>query len=59
MAALQITLHAFGAQFPFIKGELFPGLETDHMVVTDFQLNAALLAAKAAMRLDQLFCRIA
>ena len=39
---------------PVIEGKVVPRLEPDNLVVFDFQLNAALLAAEAAMGLDQL-----
>src|SRR5262245_14524649 len=53
MRSLQVPLDAFGAEHAAVEGELFPGLEPDHLVVADFQLNAALLTAEATMRLHK------
>src|SRR5262245_17863788 len=53
MPALHVPLHSFRAKHAAIEGKLFPRLETDHLVPTHFQLNAALLATKTAMRLNQ------
>ncbi len=51
--ALEITLHAFRAQHAAVERELLPRLEADDLVVADLELDAALLAAEAAVRLDQ------
>ena len=53
MAALQVALHALWAEHPAVERELLPGLEADHLVVAHLELDAALLAAEAAVRLDQ------
>src|SRR4051812_35930762 len=54
MRALQVALDALGAQHAAVERELFPRLEADDFVVTHLELNAALLAAEAAVRLDEL-----
>ncbi len=53
MRALQVALDALGTEHPAIERELVPRLETDDPIVLDLELDAALLAAEAAMRLDQ------
>ena len=58
MIGLQVALHAFRAEHAAIERELFPRLEPDHLVVANLQLNAALLAAEAAVGLDQTLRRI-
>ena len=52
MAALQVALHALRAELALVERELVPGLEADDLVVLHLQLDAALLAAEAAVRLD-------
>ena len=52
MAALQVALHALGAELALVERELVPGLEPDDLVVLHLQLDAALLAAEAAVGLD-------
>jgi hypothetical protein len=51
---LQVALDPLRAQHAAVEGELVPGLEADDLVVLDLELHAALLAAEAAVRLDQL-----
>ncbi len=51
--ALQVTLDALGAEHPPVEGKVIPRLKADDFVVLHLQLNAALLAAKAAVRLDK------
>src|SRR6476660_1680258 len=58
MAVLHVALDALGAEHPLVEGEVFPGLEADHLVVAHLELDAALLAAEAAVRLDQLVRRM-
>ena len=53
MRTLQVPLDAFRAQHPAIEGKVLPRLEPDDLVVADFELNAALLPAEAAMRFDE------
>jgi hypothetical protein len=43
---------ALRAQLPFVEREVLPRLEADNLLVLHFQLDAALLAAEAAMRRD-------
>ena len=57
MAALQVTLDALGAEHAAIERKVLPGFESDHAIVADFELNAALLAAEATVRLHQLLAR--
>ena len=51
--ALQVALDALGTEHAVIERELLPRLEADDLVVLDLELDAALLAAEAAMRLDE------
>src|SRR5262249_44758467 len=53
MSALHVALHALGAQHPAIEGKFLPRLETNDLIPTYFQLNAALLTTEAAMRFNQ------
>ena len=53
MRALQVSLDALGAQHAAIERKVFPGLEADHLVVADLELNPALLSTEAAVCLDQ------
>ena len=53
MRALQVTLHALWTEHAAIEGKFLPWLEADNLVVLHLELNAALLAAEAAMGLDQ------
>ena len=39
---------------PLVERELLPRLEADDLIVLDLELDAALLAAEAAVRLDQM-----
>src|SRR5262249_9058301 len=55
MAALHVAFHALGTEFALVERKLLPGLEAHHALVSGLQLNAALLAAKAAVSLDQSF----
>src|SRR5262249_11563038 len=54
MRALQITLHTFRAEHSPVERKVFPRLESDHLIVLDLKLNAALLPAETAVRLDNL-----
>src|SRR5262249_32315941 len=51
MTALEVALHALGAELAFVERELVPRLEADDFVVMDLQDDPALLAAEAAVRL--------
>src|SRR5215470_10920534 len=51
MCALHVSLDAFRAQLAPIEREVLAGLESNHLIVFDLQLNSTLLAAEAAMRL--------
>src|SRR6185312_8355324 len=55
MFALQIAFYSLGTKHPAVERELLPGLEADHPLVLflHLELNAALLAAEAAVRLHQ------
>ncbi len=53
MRALQVALDALRAQHASIERELFPRFEANHLVIVNLELNAALLSAEAAVRLDQ------
>ncbi len=50
---LHVALDALGAEPSLIEGKLQPRLEADDLILRDLQLDAALHAAKAAVRLDQ------
>src|SRR6185437_1526609 len=49
---LQIALHALRAKLSLIKRKLLPRFKPNNVVVANLELNAALLPAEAAMRLD-------
>ena len=51
MLVLHVALHALGAELALVERELFPRLEADDLFVLDLELDAALLAAEAAVRL--------
>ena len=53
MRALQVAFHAFGTELASVEGELVPGFKADDFVVFDFELDAALLAAKTAVGLNE------
>ena len=53
MRALQVALDALGTEHTVVEGELLPRLEADDFIVLDLELDAALLAAEAAVRLDE------
>src|SRR5262249_8994241 len=55
--ALEVPLHALGAEHAAVEREVLPRLEADHLVAGDLELDAALLAAEAAMCLDELVGR--
>src|SRR6185503_19290015 len=59
MRALEVTAHALGTEHPAVEGEVFPRLEADHLLVAYLELDAALLAAEAAVRLHQPVRRMA
>ena len=54
MIVLHVTLYAFRAKLALVHRKFFPRLEADDFVVFDLELNAALHAAEAAVRLHQL-----
>ena len=58
MFVLQVALDALGAEHAAIDRELFPRLEADDLVVVNLELNAALHAAEAAMRLHERAVRL-
>src|ERR1051326_2169455 len=51
MFILHVTFHTLGTEPTLIEWEVLPWLKTDHAVALHLELNAALLAAKAAMGL--------
>ena len=57
MTALQVTFYPFRAEHAAIEREFLPRLKTYHLIVVDFELDAALLAAKAAVGLNELLGR--
>ncbi len=54
MRSLQIALDSLGTELSLIERKIHPRLETDDLVVLDQELDAALLAAKTAMRFHDL-----
>ena len=58
MVSLHVALDALGAKHAAVEGKLLPWLEPRHAVVADLQLNAALLAAEAAMGLYELLAAL-
>src|SRR5262249_49773846 len=50
MFILHIALYALGAEASLVEGKIFPGLEADHAIIFDLELNAALLSTEATMR---------
>ena len=57
VVALEVALHALGAELALVEGEFLPGLEADDLVVLHLELDAALLAAEAAVGLHDLVRR--
>ena len=53
MATLQVALYALGAKHAMVERKIFPGFKPDDLILSNLQLNAALLSAEAAMSLDQ------
>src|SRR5262245_30059178 len=53
MRALQVAPHALGTEHALVERELLPRLEAHHLVPPHLELDAALLAAEAAVRLHQ------
>src|ERR1017187_577231 len=53
-AALHIAFDTFGTEHAAVERKLLPWLKSRHAIVADFELNSALLAAEAAMRLYKL-----
>ncbi len=54
VAVLKVALDAFWTKLAFVDWKFLPRFETNHLVALYLQLNAALHAAEAAMRLYQL-----
>ncbi len=50
MLVLHVALHALRTELPLVERELLPRLEADDLLVLHLELNAALLAAEAAVR---------
>jgi hypothetical protein len=59
MPALHVALHTLRTKHSVVEGKFLPRLEPDHVVAANLELNAALLAAEAAMRFHQAFRRVA
>jgi hypothetical protein len=53
MRTLKVAADAFGAEHAAVEGEVFPWLESNDLVIPHFELDATLLAAKAAVSLYQ------
>jgi len=49
MAPLQIPFHPFRAELAFVEREFFPRFKANNVVLFDFELDAALHSAEAAM----------
>src|SRR5204862_6004840 len=54
MSALQVALHALRTEHALVERKVVPRLEADDEVVFDFEIDAALLPAKAAVRRNDL-----
>ena len=52
VAALEVPLDALRAELALVERELVPRLEADDLVVTDLELDPALLPAEAAVGVD-------
>src|SRR5690606_30130334 len=52
MVLLEVALHSLGTEHPAVERELVPRLHAHDDVVLDLELQAALLTAEAAVRLD-------
>src|SRR5262249_29492946 len=48
---LHVALHALGTEHAAIERKLLPRLKADNLIVFDLELDPALLAAEAAVRL--------
>ena len=59
MTALHVTLHALGTEHSVVERKLFPWLESDDLIPTNFELDSALLATKTTMRFHQSLCGVA
>src|SRR6266545_4644855 len=53
MIRLQVPLDSLRTQLALVERKLFPRLEPDDRISAYFKLQAALLTAKAAVRLDK------
>ena len=53
MRALQVALHALRAEHAAVERKVLPRLEADDLVVPNLELDPALLAAEAAVGLDE------
>jgi hypothetical protein len=53
VVVLKVTLDTLGAEFASVEWELLPRLEANDLIVSDLELDAALLTAKAAMSFDK------
>src|SRR5262249_8527095 len=58
MAALHIALYAFGTKHAVVERKIFPGLKPNDLVLSNLQLDTALLSTKTAMSLNQLLRRV-
>ena len=52
MLVLHVALDSLGAEAALIEREVLPRFKSDYAIVFDFELNAALLAAEAAVSFD-------
>src|SRR5687768_17801686 len=55
MRSLQVAFHALRAEHAAVERKLLPRFEPNHLIVANLQLNAALLAAEATVRLHEPF----
>ncbi len=53
MIVLEVTFHSFGTKLALVDREFFPGFKANHPFIMDFELNATLHTAKAAVGLDE------
>src|SRR5262245_27647405 len=49
MPTLHVALHTLRAKHAPVEGKIFPRLETDDLILSNFELDATLLSAEATM----------
>jgi hypothetical protein len=54
MVVLHVAIDTFGAKLSAVEREFLPGLKTDHVIVANLKLDAALLATETTVGFDEL-----